>query len=133
MEIMLVMGIITVLLGSAIYLLTGNLEVAKIKRVEADLSAISTQLNTYQMLTLQIPTTEQGLQALVHKPSQEPIPQRWQQLMKELPLDPWGHPYDYKNPGAHNSSSYDLSSMGPDGIKSDDDIGNWSTANEPEK
>ena len=45
--------------------------------------------------------------------------------MSNMPEDPWGAPYDYVFPGIHNWSSYDLSSYGPDGIKSEDDITNW--------
>ena len=124
-EIMLVLGIIAILMGSTIYLLTGNLETARIKRVEADLAAISTQLSTYEMLNLTLPVTEQGLNALVEFPKIDPAPRRWQQLLKELPIDPWGHPYQYKNPGIKNPKKYDLYSLGADGIESDDDIGNW--------
>ncbi|MFY8216613.1 MAG: type II secretion system protein GspG, partial [Chthoniobacterales bacterium] len=61
-EIMLVLGIIAVLVGSAIYLLVGNVDVAKEQRVDADVQAISTQLKLFEMQNYTFPTTEQGLE-----------------------------------------------------------------------
>ena len=88
-EIMLVLGIIAVLVGSAIYMLVGNIDVAKEQRVNSDIEAISMQLRTYEMLNYRMPTTEQGLKALVNQPSTEPRPRRWKQHMKSVPIDPW--------------------------------------------
>jgi general secretion pathway protein G len=121
-EIMLVLGIISVLVGSAIYMLAGNIDVAKEQRVDSDIEAISMQLRTYEMLNYRMPTTEQGLQALVSQPATEPRPRRWKQLMKEVPLDPWGNEYVYRNPGK-GGGGFDLYSLGPDGKESDDDSG----------
>jgi general secretion pathway protein G len=122
-EIMLVLGIIAVLVGSAIYMLVGNIDVAKEQRVNSDIEAISMQLRTYEMLNYRMPTTEQGLKALVAQPSTEPRPRRWKQLMKSVPIDPWGAEYVYRNPGKRNPSGFDVYSLGPDGKDSDDDIG----------
>lgn len=119
---MLVLGIIAVLVSSAIYLLVGNVDIAKEQRVESDIQAISTQLKTYEMLNLTYPTTSQGLEALVRKPSTEPVPRRWRQLMEEVPLDPWGTPYQYAYPGKKNPRGYDLYSLGPDRQESADDL-----------
>ena len=121
-EIMLVLGIIAVLVGSAIYMLVGNIDVAKEQRVNSDIEAISMQLRTYEMLNYRMPTTEQGLKALVAQPSTEPRPRRWKQLMKSVPIDPWGAEYVYRNPGKKNSSGFDVYSLGPDGKESDDDV-----------
>ena len=121
-EIMLVLGIISVLVGSAIYMLAGNIDVAKEQRVESDVEAISMQLRTYEMLNYRMPSTEQGLGALVSLPATEPRPRRWKQLMKEMPLDPWGNEYVYRNPGK-GGGGFDLYSLGPDGKESDDDSG----------
>ncbi|MEI7864428.1 MAG: type II secretion system major pseudopilin GspG [Chthoniobacterales bacterium] len=124
-EIMLVLGIIAVLVGSAIYLLVGNLEVAKISRVDADFQAISTQLRTYEMQNMRMPTTAQGLEALVKRPSGEPAPRRWIQLLESAPLDPWGEKYIYANPGKLNPRGFDLVSKGPDRVEGGgDDITN---------
>jgi len=122
-EIMLVLGIISVLVSSAIYMLVGNLEAAKKQRVESDIQAISMQLRTYEMLNFRKPTTEQGLKALVQMPAAEPRPRNWSRLMKAVPRDPWDAEYVYRNPGKINSDGYDLYSLGPDGKESDDDIG----------
>lgn len=113
-EIMLVLGIIAVLVGSAIYLLVGNVDVAKIQRVDTDAQTITTQLKTYEMVNYNMPTTEQGLQALVTRPTSEPLPKRWTQLLLSVPTDPWNSPYQYANPGKKNSGGFDLYSMGPD-------------------
>jgi general secretion pathway protein G len=121
-EIMLVLGIISVLVGSAIYMLAGNIDVAKEQRVDSDIEAISMQLRTYEMLNYRMPTTEQGLKALVSQPSTEPRPRRWKKLMQEVPLDPWGNEYVYRNPGK-GGSGFDLYSLGPDGKEGDDDSG----------
>ena len=102
-EIMLVLGIIAVLVGSAIYLLVGNIDVARESRVEADIQSISTQIRVYEMQNLRPPTTQQGLQALVTRPGGDPPPRRWRQLLEKVPLDPWGNPYLYKQPGEHGA------------------------------
>lgn len=121
-EIMLVLGIIAVLVGSAIYMLVGNIDVAKEQRVDSDIEAISMQLRTYEMLNYRMPTTEQGLKALVNQPTTEPRPRRWKQLMKTVPVDPWGNEYVYRNPGK-GGAAFEIYSLGSDGKESDDDAG----------
>lgn len=121
-EIMLVLGIISVLVGSAIYLLSSNIDVAKEQRVESDFQAIATQLKTYEMLSYIFPSTDQGLEALVKKPTSDPQPRKWKMLLESVPLDPWGTPYHYLFPGKNNPESFDLYSLGADRKESDDDI-----------
>lgn len=121
-EIMLVLGIISILVGSAIYLLVGNVDAAREQRVDADIQAISTQLRTYELQNFTFPTTAQGLEALVKKPASEPVPRRWRQLLESVPLDPWGTPYQYAYPGKRNPKGYDLYSLGADRVPSDDDL-----------
>lgn len=128
---MLVLGIIAVLVGSAIYMLVGNIDVAKDQRVEADIQAISMQLRTYEMLNYRKPSTEQGLKALVSMPTSDPKPRKWKQLMKTVPVDPWGAEYVYRNPGKYNPNGYDLYSLGPDGKESEDDSGRENTGTAP--
>jgi len=126
LEIMLVVMIIALLAGSAIYLMGGNLGIAQDVRVKADLQTIEMQLKTYQALNGFLPTSEQGLQALVTRPDSDPKPTQWHHLMDKIPMDPWQNPYIYENPGKHNQDSYDLYSAGPDRKPgTDDDIGNW--------
>ena len=122
-EIMLVLGIIAVLVGSAIYMLSGNIDVAKEQRVTSDIQAISMQLRTYEMLTFRKPTTEQGLKALVAMPASDPKPQRWKKLMEAVPLDPWGNEYVYRNPGKYKTDGFDLYSLGPQGKEGEGNIG----------
>jgi general secretion pathway protein G len=127
-EIMLVLGIIAVLVGSAIYALSGNIDVAKEQRVQSDLQAISMQLSTYEMLNYRKPTTEQGLRALVAMPSAGPKPLKWKQLMEKVPLDPWGNEYVYRNPGKYKPEGYDLYSLGPKGAEGEGNIGRGDSA-----
>jgi general secretion pathway protein G len=114
-EIMLVLGIIAVLVGSAIYMLSGNIDVAKDQRARSDIQAISMQLSTYEMLNYRKPTTEQGLKALVAMPSSDPKPQHWKKLMERVPLDPWGNEYIYRIPGKYKTDGFDLYSLGQNG------------------
>jgi len=126
LEMMLVVAIIVLLLGTAIHYMAPQLFAAQGVRAKADIDGITTALRTYQGLNGYLPTTEQGLQALVTRPDTDPKPSQWHQLMDQLPKDPWGNTYFYVQPGKHNANSFDLYSAGPDG-KPDtaDDIGNW--------
>jgi general secretion pathway protein G len=113
-EIMLVVGIITVLMGSAIYMLTGNLEFAKEQRARGDLQAIITQVRMYEMKNGGVPLSESaGLKALVGTGKG----------FEELPKDPWGQDYKYKIDSA-SAKGFRVYSMGPDrkddGGKGDD-------------
>lgn len=114
LEIMLVVTIIALLLGAAIYKLGGNVEYSRHVRISADLQGINTQLKLYESMNGFMPTTEQGLEALVVQPSSDPQPTRWYQLYKEMPKDPWNTGYIYINPGRKNPNSYDLYSAGQD-------------------
>ncbi|MFM8683977.1 MAG: type II secretion system protein GspG, partial [Chthoniobacterales bacterium] len=90
-----------------------------------DFQMITTQLRAYEMMNLSLPSTSQGLEALVKRPGGEPAPRRWIQLFERVPLDPWNKPYQYSNPGKLNPRGFDLVSMGPDGqLGTEDDINN---------
>ena len=127
LEIMLVVTIIALLLGAAIYKLGGNVEYSRHVRVAGDIQGIGTQLKVYESMNGFYPTTEQGLQALVTQPSSDPKPSRWYQLYTQLPRDPWQSEYIYRSPGTKNPNGYDLYSAGPnkidDGGSGDDDWG----------
>jgi len=114
LEIMLVVTIIALLLGAAIYKLGGNVEYSRHVRVAADIQGINTQLKLYESMNGFFPTTDQGLQALVVQPDTDPKPTRWYQLYKETPKDPWQNNYIYLCPGVKNPNGYDLYSAGPD-------------------
>jgi general secretion pathway protein G len=125
LEIMLVVTIIALLLGTAIYKLSGNVEYARHTKVAADLQGLGTQLKLYESMNGFYPTTEQGLQALISQPQSDPKPTRWYQLFKDMPKDPWQNNYIYRCPGQKNPNSYDLYSAGPDRVAdtADDDWG----------
>lgn len=128
LEIMLVVAIIMLLLGAAIYKMAPALGVGKTTRVSADLQAFKTGLMMYETANGFPPSSEQGLKSLVARPESDPRPRNWQQMMESLPVDPWGMPYYYEVPGKHNPTGYDLYSAGPDRTPGTaDDIGNWTT------
>jgi len=127
MEMMLVLFIIALLLGGGVYLMKNVSQDAQITKAQADIKAWETNLIRYQGKNLMLPTQQQGLKAMVEKPTSDPQPKIWFQMAKpEALTDPWGHPYQYRNPGTHNPSSYDVYSLGPDGQEGTaDDLGNW--------
>ena len=114
LEIMLVVTIIALLLGTAIYKLRGNVEMSRIVAVQSSIQSIKTQLRSYESLNGFMPSTEQGLKALVSQPSTEPRPARWTQFLDSVPKDPWGTEFVYVNPGRKNPTGYDLYSAGQD-------------------
>lgn len=80
----------------------------------------------YKMLNSVYPSQSQGLEALVARPTEDPQPKVWSQWAKpENIIDPWGRKMQYRYPGKHNVRGYDVFSLGPDGIESVDDTGNW--------
>jgi type II secretion system protein G len=93
---------------------------AKSKAAQIELSALKGALNQFELENGRFPTTQEGLAALVTNPGGLPS---WHQDLDQQPLDPWGHPFVYKMPGT-GGKEYDLSSLGPDGVPSDDDITN---------
>ena len=130
-EIVLVITIIAIRGAAAINLIKGNVDVAKETRVESDVKNIMTQLKVYEARNLQPPSKEQGLKALVQRPDVEPVPERWTQLLEEVPKDPWNKEFRYEFPAKRSKSEYDVYSLGKDGVESGDDIGNWKVAKQP--
>ena len=125
-EIMMVVMIIGLLAGVAAYTLGDNLGVAKDTKIKSDIQTIQTQLMVYESMNGFPPSSEQGLKALVQQPASSPSPRSWRQLLKEVPMDPWGMEYQYAAPGKHNPDGCDIFSAGKDRIPgTDDDIGNW--------
>ena len=101
---------------------------ARVTRVKQDLQGIVTALNLYKLDNFRYPSNEQGLQALVAKPSGSPEAPNWKgPYLDRLPMDPWSKPYQYQQPGQHGE--VDLYSYGSDGRPGGDgdaaDIGNW--------
>ena len=126
LEIMLVVVIISLLLGTAIYRMGGVVETGREAAVKADIQALSTQMKLYSGMNGFYPTQSQGLQALVKQPSSAPVPKQWHQAFEKVPHDPWDSEYNYTFPGRHNPNSFDVFSSGPDRQPGTaDDIGNW--------
>lgn len=125
-ELVIVITIIAVLAGSGIYLVVGFVDDAKYQRIDSDLKALYVALESYERNNyFKPPTQEQGLMALVEKPTGDPQPERWRAYLEEPMLDPWGQEYQYRYPAQKSSKKYDIFSLGEDGVESDDDVGNW--------
>jgi general secretion pathway protein G len=119
-ELLLVLVILAVLAAIVVPRFTGRTLDAQIKAARAAISNFSTQLDIFEIDFNRYPTTEEGLAVLLNPPDGRPP-----YIGKTNFLDPWGNPYVYRYPGQHNTDSYDLYSLGPDGRESDDDITNW--------
>ena len=129
MEIMVVIFIIGLLIAVVAPSVLGSQDKAMRQKVLADLSTLEQALDMYRLDNLRFPSTEQGLQALVKQPSQEPLPRSWRAdgYIRRLPEDPWGNAYRYRTPGQH--ARVDIFSLGADGLEggegTDADLGNW--------
>jgi general secretion pathway protein G len=110
-ELLLVMVIIAILASIVVPRMTGGRERANKTAAIAQLSNFRQALSTFEIDNGAFPTTEQNLQSLMTNPGNMP---NWHQYMDSVPVDPWGHPYIYRCPGA-NGKDYDLLSAGPDG------------------
>ena len=129
-EILLVVIIIGILVAMVVPNLSGRGEQARVAAARADIEAnLATALDLYELDNGRYPTTEQGLQALIEKPSTTPVPANWNGpylKKRRIPHDPWGNEYVYLSPGSQNPDGYDLSSCGADGVEGGgDDISNW--------
>jgi general secretion pathway protein G len=124
MEIMLVMFIIALIIGSGVFMMKNVGEGAQISRAESDIKTWETILLRYRTTHLSLPSQQQGLEATVTRPDGV---KKWMQLATPSALmDPWQHRYQYRNPGKKNVGRHDIFSLGPDGVEgTDDDIGNW--------
>lgn len=127
MEMLIVLTIIALLMGMVIMKIGNVAGMGKSQKAQADVLSFKELLAAYQLESGSLPTTEQGIAVLWSKPTTEPVPSHYRALLTgEVTKDPWNHPYQYLNPGKHNPDSYDVYSMGPDGIPdTGDDIGNW--------
>ncbi len=126
-EVMVVIVIISVLAALIVPRLMSRPDEARATAAKQDVAQIMQALKLYRLDNFRYPSTQQGLQALVAKPVEEPIPQRWQAYLDKLPKDPWGNPYQYLSPGTRGE--IDVFSLGADGKRGgegfDGDIGSW--------
>lgn len=126
-EIMVVVVIMGILAALVVPNLMNRVDDARVSAAKSDISNIMQSLKLYKLDNQRYPTTEQGLQALVTKPTTGPEARNWKNYMEKLPEDPWHHPYQYLQPGVHGE--VDVFSYGadgqPGGTGNDADIGSW--------
>ena len=128
-EIMVVVVILGILAALVVPQVMNRPDQAKVTVAKGDIKAIGAALDMYKLDNYAYPSTQQGLDALVEKPSGSPQPKNWNRdgYLKRLPKDPWGNEYQYLSPGAEGQ--YDLYSYGADGKQGGSDlnadIGNW--------
>lgn len=128
LEMVIVLGIIAMLLGGAIYSSLGILGSSKMGRADTDFQTISSNLMQYKTANGMYPSNQQGLRALVERPSSNPVPRRWSPIMKKLPIDPWDNEYIYRFPGKKNAMEPEILSKGPDGLENTaDDLSSQDT------
>ena len=126
-ELMLVLIIISALAAMVVPRLAGRSEEARRQIASADIKGnLSVALKLYEVDNGRYPTSEQGLNALLEKPASPPSPPNWKgPYLEQEPLDPWQKQYSYRYPGTHPPKDFDLYSLGPDGVESEDDVRNW--------
>jgi len=125
-ELLLVLVILAALALIVVPKFTGRSQQAKMTAAATDISGIELALDAFEVDCGRYPTSEEGLGALLEPPA-DTNGWRGPYIKRGVPNDPWGKPYVYRQPGTHNTSSYDLHSFGPDGQDgSDDDVDNWS-------
>ena len=128
-EVMVVVVILGILAALIVPKIMSRPDEARAIAAKQDVASLAQALKLYRLDNRRYPSTEQGLQALVAKPAQAPVPDNWKSggYLERLPLDPWGKPYQYLNPGLRGE--IDIFSFGADGQAggegSDADIGNW--------
>ena len=121
LEMVIVLGIIAMIMGGAIFVMKNISDSGAITVVDGDFASIDNALQAYRNNAGNFPSGQQGLMALVEKPSSSPRPRRWIQIMDQLPKDPWGNEYVYKYPGSKNRSRRELICYGKDGLEGTED------------
>ncbi len=123
-ELLVVIIILGILAAIVVPRITGRVDEAKIEATRVQLKAIKDALEQYKLDNGFYPTTEQGLRALVEKPTTPPVPTRWRQYLDKVPKDAWDRDFIYMSPGL--GRPFELRSMGPDGKEgTEDDIDVW--------
>jgi general secretion pathway protein G len=130
-----ILGVLT-LLAAIITLVAPNVikqvQKGQAKTALAQVGSIKSVINAYYMDNGEYPTTEQGLKALIDRPTTPPVPENWGGPYIEdgkVPKDPWGRELRYEKPGRHNPLGYDVYTLGSDNKEGGDgvnaDVGNW--------
>ena len=129
LEVLVVVAILGILAALVVPQIMGRPDEAKRVAAKADIGALQQALKLYRLDNGFYPSTDQGLQALVQRPTTQPTPNNWKQggYLERLPQDPWGGDYQYLSPGVHGE--IDIFSFGADrargGEGNNADIGNW--------
>lgn len=129
LEVMVVVVILGILAALVVPKIISRPDEARVIAAKQDIASLTQALKLYRLDNQRYPTTEQGLQALVARPTTGPVPPNWKAggYLERLPKDPWGNPYPYLNPGLHGE--IDVFSFGADGTPggegNDADIGSW--------
>ncbi|MCX7120188.1 MAG: type II secretion system major pseudopilin GspG [Gammaproteobacteria bacterium] len=124
-EVMVVVVILAILAAIIVPRILKRPEQARIVAAKQDVLSIQNALSLYKLDNGFYPSTDQGIDALVHQPSGLPKPVNWSAggYLKKLPVDPWQNPYHYAHPGRHGS--VDIWSDGPSDVNPPKEIGNW--------
>ena len=126
---MVVVAILGILAALIVPKIIGRSDDARVVAARQDVATLVAALKLYRLDNQRYPSTDQGLKALVEKPLSEPVPSNWKAggYLDKLPRDPWGHPYQYLQPGIHGEIDvYTLGADGqPGGTGHDADIGSW--------
>ena len=126
-ELMVVLVIIGVLGALIVPNVLDRADDARVTAARTDVTNLMQALKLYRLDNQRYPTAEQGLQALIAKPTSGPQPLNWKPYLEKLPSDPWGRPYQYLSPGI--KGEVDVMSFGADGQSGGEgknaDIGSW--------
>ena len=126
-ELMVVLAIIGVLAALIVPNVLGRADDARVTAARTDVGNLMQALKLYKLDNQRYPSSAQGLQALVTKPTTEPVPGNWKPYLEKLPTDPWGRAYLFMNPGL--KAEVDVLSFGADGQTGGEgnnaDIGSW--------
>ena len=125
MVVVVIIGILAALVGPKLF---GQVDRARKEAARSEISTIENAMKFYRLDNFTYPTAEQGIEALVNKPN-DPSIKNWNPggYLERMPVDPWGNPYVYRNPG--QNGEIDILTFGADGVEGGDgnnaDIGNW--------
>jgi general secretion pathway protein G len=119
-EIMVVLAILAGLVAMVAPNIIGEAGAARVKTAKAEMANISQALDMYRLDNFSYPSTSQGIEALVSKPSGTPEPKNYKAngYMKKLPTDPWGNAYQYFS---KKSNEFEIISFGADGEEGGED------------
>lgn len=127
-EVMVVVVILGILAAMIVPRIMSRPEQARMVKAKQDITAIQSALDLYKLDNGFYPSTDQGLQALVKRPTSSPVPRDWKSdgYLQELPVDPWGEPYQYMN----ENERARIFSYGPKGKEGNSQIGNMNESNQ---